>query len=93
MIIVLAGLLAVAGTLAVVAYAHHANERAIAGLKTVTVITAKDTIAARTSLGVAEKDGLLTHTKIPAESVRQGICAPPLVCRTELIFDSTRAAG
>lgn len=67
--ITLAIVLAVAGAVAVLAYARHANERAIAGLTTVNVIAAKETISARTSLVEAEREGLLTKETLPANSV------------------------
>ena len=69
LIIVLAAVLALAGAVAVLAYARQANERAIAGLKTVIVIAAKGTISPRTSLGQAQREGLLTTETLPASSV------------------------
>jgi pilus assembly protein CpaB len=67
--IVLAALLAVFGAVAVLAYVRQANERAIAGLKTVDVIAAKGTISPRTSLGEAQREGLLTTETLPESSV------------------------
>lgn len=69
LMIVLAALLALAGTVAVLAYARQANERAIAGLTTVNVIAAKHTINARTSLAEAEREGWLTTVTLPEKSV------------------------
>ncbi len=67
--IVLAAVLALAGAAAVLAYVRQANERAIAGLKTVDVIAAKGTISPRTSLGEAQREGLLTTETLPESSV------------------------
>jgi len=69
MIIVLAGLLAVAGTLAVVAYAHHANERAIAGEKPVTVFVAQKAIPTGTKASSALTDGELVSQQEAASNV------------------------
>lgn len=69
LIIVLAAVLALAGAVAVLAYARQANERAIAGLKTIDVIAAKGTISPRTSLGEAQREGLLTTETLPESSV------------------------
>jgi hypothetical protein len=88
LIIVIAAVLALAGTVAVFAYARNANERAIAGLKTVTVFAAKGTIRPRTSLAQAQREGLLTSEKLPASSV------PPQALQSTaglaaLVFSST----
>jgi pilus assembly protein CpaB len=88
LIIVLAAVLALAGTVAVLAYARNANQRAIAGLKTVNFIAARDTIRPRTSLAQAQREGLLTSEKLPASSV------PPEALQSAaglggLVFSST----
>jgi len=67
--VVLAALLAVFGMVAVLAYVHHANERAVAGLKAEVVYAAKDQIPAGTSLRAALKGGLLTTEKEPVSSL------------------------
>ncbi len=67
--IVLAALLAVFGAVAVLAYVRQANNRAVAGLKTVDVIAAKGAISPRTSLGEAQREGLLTTETLPESSV------------------------
>jgi hypothetical protein len=69
LIIVLAAVLALAGTAAVFAYARQADERAIAGLTTENVLTAKGLINQRTSLAQAQREGLLTTLKLPERSV------------------------
>jgi Flp pilus assembly protein CpaB len=72
LIIVLAAVLALAGTAAVFAYARQANERAIAGLTTEKVFAAKDAINPRTSLAQAQAQGLLTTETLPVSSVPAG---------------------
>lgn len=67
--IVLAGLLAVVGAVAVLAYVGQANNRAIAGNKAVTVFEANKPILAGTSLGTAYHEGALTLVKRPQSSV------------------------
>jgi len=73
--IVLAGLLAVVGAVAVLAYVGQANKRAIAGDIPVTVLAAKNPILAGTSLKDA-KDQLITET-VPAKSL-SGVPGAPV---------------
>jgi Flp pilus assembly protein CpaB len=63
--IVLAALLAVLGAAGVLAYVHQANNRAVSGLKTVTVYQANTFIPAGTSLGEASQKGWLSTQKVP----------------------------
>ncbi len=67
--IVLAILLAVIGTGAVLAYVKGADQRAIAGQQAVTVLVAAQQIPAGTSASAALKDGLLVRQQVPAKSV------------------------
>jgi len=55
--VALAVLLALIGIVAVLAYVHKANERAIAGLKAVTVLAASQRIPAGTSASAAQSAG------------------------------------
>jgi len=71
--IVLAGLLAVLGAVAVLAYAHQANKRAIAGLHTQQVVVAAGLIRAGTSLGTAEQDNLLKTEELPTSSLSNNV--------------------
>jgi pilus assembly protein CpaB len=73
--IVLAGLLAVVGAVAVLAYVGQANKRAIAGDIPVTVLAAKNPILGGTSLKDA-KDQLITET-VPAKSL-SGVPGAPV---------------
>jgi pilus assembly protein CpaB len=67
--IVLAALLAVFGLVAVFAYVHQANERAISGLQAETVWYAKQAIPAGTSVAAAQQDKMLTTEKVPVSSL------------------------
>jgi pilus assembly protein CpaB len=67
--VVLAGLLAVLGAIAVLAYARQANARAVDGLKPVTVFEATNPIPGGTSLGAAFKAKDLTPVTVPASSL------------------------
>ena len=67
--IALAVLLAVLGAGAVLAYVRQANDRAVSGLKAETVLEAKTTIPAGTSLGQAQKQNLLSTVTVPEGSL------------------------
>jgi pilus assembly protein CpaB len=71
LIVVLAAVLALAGTIAVFAYARHANERAIAGLKTEAVIAVDRSVASGTTVAEALQAGQLTTLELPRSSVQQ----------------------
>src|ERR1700733_14072421 len=67
--ITLAVVLGLLGVVAGVAYAHQANQRAVAGLKAETVMVAKGVIPAGTSLKTAEEGSLLGTEKVPRTSL------------------------
>jgi pilus assembly protein CpaB len=67
--IALAVLLAVLGTAGVLVYVKHANTRALAGQKAVTVLIAKSLIPSGTSAADAQQQGLLSTETLPAASV------------------------
>ena len=67
--ITVAVLLAAVGTVSVLVYVHQANNRAVAGLKAVSVIVAKGSIPSGTPAGQALRDGLLGSQTLPAGSV------------------------
>jgi pilus assembly protein CpaB len=67
--IVVAVVLAAVGTVAVLAYVHQANTRAVEGLKVVNVIVAQSAIPSGTPSGQALRDGLLSSQKLPVASV------------------------
>jgi pilus assembly protein CpaB len=65
----LAFLLAVLGTIGVLAYVRQANIRALNGMKAVSVLVAKDGIPSGTTASSALRDGLLAQQRLPASSV------------------------
>jgi len=67
--IILAIVLAMIGTGAVLIYVKRADQRAIAGQKAVSVLVATRQVPAGTLAGTALREGLLTEQKLPAESV------------------------
>jgi pilus assembly protein CpaB len=67
--VTLAGVLALIGVIAILAYVRQANERAVNGLKAETVMVAKGPIAAGTTLNQAKAGGLLGTETVPVSSV------------------------
>lgn len=67
--IALAVLLAILGTAGVLVYVNHADARALAGQKAVTVLVAKSLIPSGTSAADAQRQGLLGTQTLPAASV------------------------
>jgi pilus assembly protein CpaB len=67
--ITLAVVLAAVGTVAVLAYVHQANNRALQGVKAVTVIVAEGAVPSGTPAGQALREGLLGRQRLPADSV------------------------
>jgi pilus assembly protein CpaB len=67
--IALAVLLAVLGTVGVLAYVSKANARALAGQQAVTVLIARQVIPAGTSAAAAQAQGLLGTERLPSASV------------------------
>jgi pilus assembly protein CpaB len=67
--VVVAVLLAVLGTAAVLAYVKQADNRALEGQKAVTVLIAQKVIPSGTSANTAIQDGLLSSQRLPASSV------------------------
>jgi pilus assembly protein CpaB len=67
--ITLAAVLAMLGIVAVLAYVHQANERAVNGLKAQTVVIAAHAIPAGTSLSTAQNAHWLSTEKVPDSSL------------------------
>jgi pilus assembly protein CpaB len=67
--VTLALLLAVLGTVGVLAYVHGANARAVAGMKAVSTLVAQQPIPGGTSASTALHEGLLASRQLPASSV------------------------
>jgi pilus assembly protein CpaB len=61
--------LAAVGTVSVLVYVHQANNRAVEGLRAVSVVVAKGSIPAGTPAGQAMRNGLLGTQTLPAGSV------------------------
>lgn len=66
---VLAFVLAVLGTIGVLAYVRGANNRALQGMKAVSVLVAQQGIPSGTTASTALRDGMLTQERLPASSV------------------------
>jgi pilus assembly protein CpaB len=67
--VILAVLLALAGTAGVLVYVHGATKRALEGQRAVAVLVARQTIPAGTSAGSALHQRLLTSQELPASAV------------------------
>jgi pilus assembly protein CpaB len=67
--VVLALVLAVLGTVGVLAYVHKADSRALQGMRAVSVLVAQGHIPAGTSANSAQQTGLLRSETLPASSV------------------------
>lgn len=67
--IIVAIVLAVIGTGAVMIYIKQADQRALAGQKAVSVLVATQQVPAGTTAGAALRDGFLQAQKLPSESV------------------------
>ncbi len=67
--ILVAIVLALVGTGAVLIYVQQANQRALAGQKAVTTLVATQQIPAGTAASTAFKDGMLVSEQLPAASV------------------------
>jgi pilus assembly protein CpaB len=67
--IALAGMLALLGAVAVLAYARQANSRAVAGMKAETVLWATHAIPGGTTLEKAQKEQWLGSEKVPVVSL------------------------
>lgn len=91
--IALAVLLAVLGTAGVLAYVNHANARAIAGQKPVTVLVAKSLIPSGTTAAGAQRQGLLGTETLPASSVPADALTAVTPDISSLVTDSTVQPG
>jgi pilus assembly protein CpaB len=76
--ITLAAVLGLLGVVAVLAYVHQANERAVNGLKAETVVYATGEIRAGTSLKTAENEKLLGTEKLPKSSLSNSSSSEPV---------------
>jgi pilus assembly protein CpaB len=91
--IALAVLLAILGTAGVLAYVNHANARALAGQKPVTVLIAKSLIPSGTSAADAQQHGLLGTETLPATSVPANALTSITPDISSLVTDSNVQPG
>jgi pilus assembly protein CpaB len=91
--IALAGMLALIGAVAVLAYARQANIRAVAGLKAETVLAATGAIPAGTALGTAQHEDLLTSEKVPVASLSTGAVHSVTAANAHLVMSANVAKG
>ena len=91
--IALAVLLAILGTAGVLAYVNHANARALAGQKPVTVLMAKSLIPSGTSAADAQQRGLLGTETLPATSVPANALTSITPDISSLVTDSNVQPG
>jgi pilus assembly protein CpaB len=89
----LAVLLAILGTAGVLAYVSHANARALAGQKPVTVLIAKSLIPSGTSAADAQQRGLLGTETLPATSVPANALTSITPDISSLVTDSNVQPG
>lgn len=78
-------LLAVLGTVAVLVYVGQADKRAVAGKQAVFVLVAEKKVAAGTTAGAAQRDGLLRTVVMPAETVPAGAVSDVGADLTDLV--------
>jgi pilus assembly protein CpaB len=90
--ITLAVVLAVVGIVAVLAYVHRANERAVNGLKAESVVVAGSPIPAGTSLLTAKQENWLTTEDVPDSSVTNPVLSVTATNEHEVV-SSTVAKG
>jgi pilus assembly protein CpaB len=91
--IALAGMLALIGAVAVLAYARQANVRAVDGLKAETVLAATGVIRAGTSLATAQHEDLLTSEKVPVASLSTGPVHSVTATNAHLVMSANVAKG
>jgi pilus assembly protein CpaB len=91
--VALAGMLALIGAVAVLAYARQANSRAVDGLKAETVLAATGVIRAGTSLGTAQHDDLLTTEKVPVASLSTAPVHSVTAANAHLVMSANVASG
>ena len=91
--VALAGMLALLGAVAVLAYVRQANVRAVDGLKAETVLAATGAIHAGTSLGTAQHEHLLTSEKVPVASLSTQPVQSVTAANAHLVMSANVATG
>jgi pilus assembly protein CpaB len=91
--VALAGVLALLGAVAVLAYARQANSRAVAGMKAETVLWATHAIPRGTSLRTAQQERLLTTEQVPVASLSTAPVHSVTAANEHLVMSADAAAG
>lgn len=91
--ITLAAVLAVLGMVAILAYVHQANARAVNGLRAETVKVAAGAIPAGTSLSKAQQEHLLSTEKVPESSLTTQAVQSVTPTNENLVVSGTVAKG
>jgi pilus assembly protein CpaB len=91
--VALAGILALLGAVAVLAYVRQANIRAVDGLKAETVLAATSAIRAGTSLATAQSENLLKSEKVPVASLSTEPVHSVTAANAHLVISSNVAPG
>jgi pilus assembly protein CpaB len=91
--ITLAAVLGMLGIVAVLAYVHQANERAVSGLKAETVMVADHAIPAGTSLSKAQAADLLGTEKVPNSSLTTPAVQSVTAANQHLVISGAVAKG
>ncbi len=85
--------LALLGTLLVVAYVGRADARALEGVETVDVVVAAGTLAEGQTVALAQAAGLLTTQQLPRRSVPEGALVELTPAEEPLVFASDVTPG
>jgi pilus assembly protein CpaB len=93
LIVGLALVLAALGTGVVFAYVKNADNRAIAGMKAVSVLVAGKRISSGTTAAAAQNQGLLVSEKMPASSVPSGAVSAITPDLSSLVLSSALQPG
>jgi pilus assembly protein CpaB len=91
--IALAGMLALLGAVAVLAYARQANNRAVSGLRAETVLAATGAIPAGTSLETAQREHWLISEKVPEASLSTTPVHSVTAANAHMVVSATVAKG
>jgi pilus assembly protein CpaB len=91
--VIVAVLLALLGTVGVLAYVHQADARAVAGQKAVSVLVADQIIPAGTLAGDAVRNGMLVPQTMPASSVPADAVTSVTADLSRLVTSASLQAG
>lgn len=91
--VTVAAVLGLLGIVAVLAYVHQANERAVNGLKAESVMVADSAIPAGTSLSEAQHEDLLGTEKVPVSSLSTPAVQSVTTANGHLVMSASVAKG